>query len=1023
MKESPRITVRALLLVLLMLPGPWLWAQWTLPATGAGLPNSATALGNDCFRLTNVANTRGVVWNNTQLDLTQPFDITLTINQSPWGADGIALVLQGVGTTANGAGANALGYGSSIPAAPGYGAITPSVAFEVDTWDNTAAGVADMAQDHVAIHLNGNMASTLVGPVSALPSGNDITDGLCHTFRVTWEPGLNRIRLYFDNNAAWRVSTIYDLTTWVFGGNPNVWWGITGSSGGSAMTQTVCVGADFAQAGPDRAVCSGDTAHLQASGGISYSWSPAPLLSNAAIANPVFGPTTPGIYTVWTQAVNAAGCSDRDTTSITVEAIPTASIGPGGSICIGDSLQIGAAAVPGTAYAWSPAALLSDSSLANPWCHPLVTGPLNYTLIVTDTAGQAGCADTASLLLTALDTPLINPNATPDTICQGSSLTLSTTATGGAGGYAFLWSNGFPGPSQSIQPPSSGSYGLTVTDAAGCVARGSVAVTLVDTPLVSLNAVPASICGGQSSQLTGLPSIGMPPYQLLWTNGATNANTTVTPFTTTVYGLTATDSLGCIGRGSVTVVVHVGDSIDILQADTLTCLGGSISVGGTWGSPGVNQWQWIPATGVNPPNSPNPMISPSATTVYYLTGTNTATGCAYRDSLLVTHVPLGPPTVALGADTLLCAGDSIVLDATQPGFVQAWSNGSTLPTLTVMTSGTTWVQVSDTQGCGYLVSDTIAITVQPLPVVSLGPDTTLCAGDSLALNGPSGMSTWNWSNGATTPSITIANAGTYSLTVVDASGCGSSGTLSLSLQPLPIVGFGTLAPQYCLSDPATLLTANPSGGNWTGAPAGTFDPAGAGVGNHWVVYAYQDSLGCAGADSALTLVVAPPSPAQAGPDMNGESSMVLQATAPTSGAGQWLLNGFPGILSDSLDPGATAVSDQAGTYSLVWAVFNPPCPAEYDTVLLAFEGLHVPTGFSPNGDGVNDTYFIRGLGSYPRNRMQVLNRWGQALVAFDDYQNDWDGRGSDLQPLVEDTYFVVLEYGDKQLVTYVVLKR
>ena len=200
-------------------------------------------------------------------------------------------------------------------------------------------------------------------------------------------------------------------------------------------------------------------------------------------------------------------------------------------------------------------------------------------------------------------------------------------------------------------------------------------------------------------------------------------------------------------------------------------------------------------------------------------------------------------------------------------------------------------------------------------------------------------------------------------------------------------------------------------------------PNNAGVGSHWVVYAFQDSIGCAGVDSQLTNVLAPPSPAQAGPDLQGESSVQLQAVPPTSGTGQWLLNGFPGTLSDSLNPTASAISDQSGTFVLVWSVSNPPCPAEFDSVLVLLQGLHIPTGFSPTGDGVNDIYFVRGLGSYPGTRMQVLNRWGQSLIEFDDYQNNWDGRGRDMQPLVEDTYYIVLEYGDKQVGTYVVLKR
>jgi hypothetical protein len=104
MKDSRRITLCALFLCLVCVAWMDLPAQWHLPVIGGTLPNAAVNLGNDCFELTAAANSRGVVWDSSQIDLSQPFDITLTVNQQPWGADGLALVLQGAGLAANGAG-------------------------------------------------------------------------------------------------------------------------------------------------------------------------------------------------------------------------------------------------------------------------------------------------------------------------------------------------------------------------------------------------------------------------------------------------------------------------------------------------------------------------------------------------------------------------------------------------------------------------------------------------------------------------------------------------------------------------------------------------------------------------------------------------------------------------------------------------------------------------------------------------------------------------------------------------------
>ena len=151
MNRSNAVCVSSLLLVLLLSYCPHALAQWVIPPIIGLLPNSATSLGNDCLTLTNGANTLGVAWNSTQMDLSQPFDITINTNQQPWGGDGLALVLQSAGLAAYGGGGHALGFGGNIPLSPGYNPIIPSVAFELDTWGNSLSGLLDIPQHHVAI--------------------------------------------------------------------------------------------------------------------------------------------------------------------------------------------------------------------------------------------------------------------------------------------------------------------------------------------------------------------------------------------------------------------------------------------------------------------------------------------------------------------------------------------------------------------------------------------------------------------------------------------------------------------------------------------------------------------------------------------------------------------------------------------------------------------------------------------------------------------------------------------------------
>lgn len=77
----------------------------------------------------------------------------------------------------------------------------------------------------------------------------------------------------------------------------------------------------------------------------------------------------------------------------------------------------------------------------------------------------------------------------------------------------------------------------------------------------------------------------------------------------------------------------------------------------------------------------------------------------------------------------------------------------------------------------------------------------------------------------------------------------------------------------------------------------------------------------------------------------------------------------------------------------------------------------IPDGFSPNGDGINDTFVIRGISNYPNNEFTIFNRWGNKVFQASPYQNTWDGKsmfgltigGSDL-PV--GTYFYVLDLKD-----------
>ncbi|QKJ28732.1 gliding motility-associated C-terminal domain-containing protein [Mucilaginibacter mali] len=77
------------------------------------------------------------------------------------------------------------------------------------------------------------------------------------------------------------------------------------------------------------------------------------------------------------------------------------------------------------------------------------------------------------------------------------------------------------------------------------------------------------------------------------------------------------------------------------------------------------------------------------------------------------------------------------------------------------------------------------------------------------------------------------------------------------------------------------------------------------------------------------------------------------------------------------------------------------------TAVKDVQGLNVPNVFTPNGDGVNDTFEIPGLSDYPDNVIDIFNRWGNSIYHKSGYLNDWTGNG-----LNEGTYFYVLQVKD-----------
>ena len=222
-----------------------------------------------------------------------------------------------------------------------------------------------------------------------------------------------------------------------------------------------------ANAGANVTICSGDSVKLNASGGISYNWSPATGLSDPNIANPVASPNTTTTYIV--NVTDISGCMNEDSIVVNISNALVANAGTDTSMCEGDVVTLIASG--GSSYFWSPSTGLSCTDCPNPMASPSVT--TNYEVTVS----SGTCTAATDMVQITVNSP--NAGAGPDvTICSGNSTTLNAS-----GGISYSWSptTGLSDPDiadPEAYPTSTTAYVVDVTDAYGCVARATVTVTV-----------------------------------------------------------------------------------------------------------------------------------------------------------------------------------------------------------------------------------------------------------------------------------------------------------------------------------------------------------------------------------------------------------------------------------------------------------------------------------------------------------------------------------------------------------------
>jgi len=170
----------------------------------------------------------------------------------------------------------------------------------------------------------------------------------------------------------------------------------------------------------------------------------------------------------------------------------------------------------------------------------------------------------------------------------------------------------------------------------------------------------------------------------------------------------------------------------------------------------------------------------------YICTVSYASGCAFADTIVLSVNQ--SPLVNVGADTIICAGESLVIDANNVGNSFSWNTGDTTQTTTVSQSGTYIVTVTTPQNCS--ASDQMIVTRKAELVIDLGSDFVLCDSATRNLNAGITNASYAWGSTqgfvATSQQIEVADSGFYWVEVMDEDGCLGSDTVKVTASPVSL---------------------------------------------------------------------------------------------------------------------------------------------------------------------------------------------------------------------------------------------
>ncbi len=507
------------------------------------------------------------MWNNTQLDLRQSFNFTFDIYLGCLdveGADGIVFGLQQVSNKALGLNGNGLGF-QGLPA---------SVGVTLDTYRNLNDN--DPVYDHLSIQVNGDVdhrtANNIAGPVQISATSDNVEDCKWHTLTISWDAATKKYDISFDGIA--RLSIIKDFVTDIFNGNPIVYWGITGGTGGFINVQKFCLPLSaYYKLPPNQRRCVGDAIQFldssRSGSTIKRYWDFGDGSNIDSInINPVHTFPAAGDYQVTLKVKGFDDCLEIYTQTIRIGSKPVADFSIKNS-CQQNTVLLDSSYVnSGTVNSWYWAlGNGTTTNLQNPTTTYLTAGPKTISLTVKSLEGCI--SDTAYKNLTVDPQPSLSMSFAD--ACKNTVVNFTATDITANAGLTWNWNfgDGFTSLGNPAQHAYSaaGNYdvALYADTKNGC--RSNTIQKIIN--IYGTDANAGNDINAAELQPVQLHATGGVTYQWSPPFGLNNSNIpdpiAILPKDQTYY-LTAFTPEGCSSTDTITIKVYKGPELYVPNA-------------------------------------------------------------------------------------------------------------------------------------------------------------------------------------------------------------------------------------------------------------------------------------------------------------------------------------------------------------------------------------------------------------------------------------------------------------------------